>query len=703
MCDKIRLACVSAPFTTTMTTIDARSFVSTQACKVNMFAGCNKSVDLLLNPNVLIVASVPQFTPQLPHRIDGRIASIAAGGSGAMITACGPSSPAAAIWTAAAAQCKFFIGGVAQFVPQFPNGGTGMKFNYQHGKFPGNTTAGQAMYYCLICGGGEGTSDGEGWNHDSGGEEIDGLAIDLGGNASTFGYYTMTEAERSITQEYRFGGYAPAITLSISGNGTTRTATCSSGCLAFLPNSYIFVTSTVTADNGPQIVTASTDTSVKWSGTSVTNASGTGTAYEAGLFYDRTEAVNSQPGPARNNLKHGNMASGIPSGANNPQADGVDYEGSNIVVQVGGAGCTSPINAWVTGVSQSTKEVTSVAVDPNNNGGGTCTGSGPICNIIGAPNAFPATYPTGYIVGTCTITFASGSVQAVNPGTTAGYIPSWITGGPMIDDVNCASTLGSIGDCVFVDGVQRADVKNVHAFNLTGYSVNYGPLQRTNGGEISLIDANSAAAGILELGAGIDNAQQVSGLTPTSSTATIVNDLRNGVTLTTANYPDGLGTYLPANFITGLNGVACATGVPCGSSYSAQPTILYNTASASVAANIATVTMSNGMTGTRIYRLSWYVDQSTTGGGCGTSTTSFSLQFMYQDPNSGSATTKTIAVSFTGNGAAGTLLASGNLTFPALNSVSGSAPITYNTISYTSATCTTKPQYQVYPLLELVN
>jgi hypothetical protein len=144
MCAQISTACTTAPFTTTMTTIDARAFVGSQACNSNMFAGCNKSVELLLNPNVLIVASVPQFTPQLPHKIDGGIAGNLAATGGATITACGPASPAGANWTGSCAPTTG--GAVAQFGTTATNA---VKFTYQHGKFPAGT------YFCLICGGGE--------------------------------------------------------------------------------------------------------------------------------------------------------------------------------------------------------------------------------------------------------------------------------------------------------------------------------------------------------------------------------------------------------------------------------------------------------------------------------------------------------------------------------------------------------------------
>lgn len=630
MCAKISAACQSA---NSNGVIDARQFTGAQACNSNMFASCNKTVNLLLNPNVLIVASVPQFTPSLPHRIDGGVAGNVLGTSGATITACGPQSPSGAGWNNTTLTC------LSGTVPQFPNATNRVTFAYQHGKFPGST------YACLVCGGGEGTSEGQGWNNNAGGEEIDGLAFDLGGNANTFGYYTMNETERSVLSNYRFGGYDPA------------------------------------------------------------------SAYEAGIFYDRTEAPNGQPGPARNSLQHGNMAGTL--SANNAEADGIDYEGSDIVVTVSPTGCTGPVHAWVSSVNTS-GGVAQVTVDPNNNGTSGCTAA--TCQIIGAPTVYPATFPNNYVVGTnnngatCTATVAGGVVTTIVAGTggaatNTGYNQSWITGGPMIDDVNCASgASGKIADCIFVEGVGRAEVKNVHTLDTLGYGVNYGAMQKTAGGEISLVDANVTTAGNLQLGAGIDNTQRVSALSASGTSLTIVNDIKNGLTLTTSNYTDGLGMYLPANFIVG------------GNAYISQPTIVFSTASFSTNGSIPATTMLTNAGATHWYRLSWYVDQTGVGVGC-TAGTTLLFNLIFTDPsasgtntlalsgfgpNTSNSATLNITSNGTPNGSLGQVVASGQYTFAA----AASTAVQYST-TYTLGTgcnpTTGRPSYSVFPLLELVN
>ena len=96
MCAQINAAYTSSNFAGT---IDATAFSGIQECVSNPFHMTSttnlKTVHLYLNPNVTIVTSVPWFTPQVPHSIEGLVAgnigpqSLSPTG-GATILACGP-------------------------------------------------------------------------------------------------------------------------------------------------------------------------------------------------------------------------------------------------------------------------------------------------------------------------------------------------------------------------------------------------------------------------------------------------------------------------------------------------------------------------------------------------------------------------------------------------------------------------------------
>jgi hypothetical protein len=96
MCAQINAAYLSADF---HGSIDATAFTGLQECISNPFHGQNVPVHLYLNPDVTIITSVPWFTPQATHSIEGLVAGNIGSNpaevvGGATIEACGTIIPA---------------------------------------------------------------------------------------------------------------------------------------------------------------------------------------------------------------------------------------------------------------------------------------------------------------------------------------------------------------------------------------------------------------------------------------------------------------------------------------------------------------------------------------------------------------------------------------------------------------------------------
>ena len=219
MCAQINAAYTSSNFAGT---IDATAFSGIQECVSNPFHMTSttnlKTVHLYLNPNVTIVTSVPWFTPQVPHSIEGLVAgnigpqSLSPTG-GATILACGPTISLALqnqglMWTGGAnPQCTYstFTIPVYQFPDTTAADTVIMQFAYPHGPFPAG------LYSCILCVSGEGNSynatpqEGLGWMQDGDASRISGIKLDLGGNSNIFGYYTVSSQERAELLDTRGG------------------------------------------------------------------------------------------------------------------------------------------------------------------------------------------------------------------------------------------------------------------------------------------------------------------------------------------------------------------------------------------------------------------------------------------------------------------------------------------------------------------
>ena len=193
MCAQINTAYSAAAFNAV---IDARGFTGFQACNSNPFHGKNMSVQLLLG-NTQIVTSVPWWPPQNAHSIEGSAAGNSANNQGTILIACGPGAPTSANWNGTNSTCT--VNSIS--IPQFPNATTTLTFNVPHGPFPTGT------YACMICDGGQGTSEGSGWNSNAFAGVLKNVKLHFGGNNNVFGYYTENEQERSAFEESFCGFY----------------------------------------------------------------------------------------------------------------------------------------------------------------------------------------------------------------------------------------------------------------------------------------------------------------------------------------------------------------------------------------------------------------------------------------------------------------------------------------------------------------
>lgn len=540
MCAQINAAYLSPQFTGT---IDATAFSGVQECVSNPFHASNAIVHLYLNPKVVIITSVPWFTPQVTHSIEGLVAGDIGGPvtgapfGGATIEACGPTVPKAVqslglTWNTTFSRCQYSPAGTTLWsINPFPDTSLAdtvvLGFNIPHGPFPPGT------YSCILCIGGEGglttVSEGLGWNQDGDASRISGIKIDLGGANNVFGYYTMASQERTELIDTRGG---PA-------------------------------------------------------------CGGTGVAsqYCADVFYDRAEAPigtgMNNAGTTRPVIRDFNMAS--EATATCTSCYGIVFEGSNILLQVTQGTCNSQpiayVNKVTTGNAIATGGYTVV-----NNGGGACPISGagaPTCTINGAPLTLSVStgLPPHVLSGTdITIPTAHCSPNIVGGVITypfftlmsppSSFSTSFFTGGPIFEDINI-DPASQFRNGVWIEGVSNAEVSKVHCLDLSDYCVSFGvnngvsPAPPTAAptltGIIRNIDGNGTTAGPLHLGYGIDNGQFVSALA-SGSMNLLEDDLNLGSTtpLTTAQYGPTMAQYNPGgtNLVNGINVGVAGTTLP---------------------------------------------------------------------------------------------------------------------------------------------
>ncbi|MGO9649365.1 MAG: hypothetical protein ACLPOO_15065 [Terriglobales bacterium] len=495
--------------------IDARSFTGVQACNSNPFAGFNLSVRLLLG-NVFIVTSVPWWTPQADHSIEGvatgtyssTLPSLSA--MGTTIAACGAGLNHTVIW--GGSSC---LGGA---VNVFPNGPTGVPatlpaFTVPHGPFQNLTANANA---CLLCGGGENGTlpEGSGWNSNGAGEQISNVTLDLGGGngagtgPAVFGYYSLSSQERTTFSNMKWADYSP--------------------------------------QGG------------------------------AGYFFDRTEAPTGTGAPGAPNpagatrpvLRDQSLVGAGPT-CPNLLCYGIVQEGANITIAFGSTSSTTaacnpyPI-LWVTGVNSSGM-ITGVAIGY----GGNCplsTRSLLTCNIYGASASYPWN-TTGNLdpFAPCLslLTFSGSGISsiALPISSASGFPPfplGFSSGGMILENVNMFASPGLIQDGLWMDGVVNPLIGHLHCQGMSttaplGYCEHIGAGNPVTGGTFLTHDTLDIAGGLADLGLAVDGSQTFVSMRATASGQDIIFDEKNNVHLTALAYNGEVGQYLPGSFLTAAN------------------------------------------------------------------------------------------------------------------------------------------------------
>jgi len=508
ICARINSAIIAAfpggaTSTSPVATIDARALTGLQPCNSNPFTGgLNYPVRLLLG-DAQIITSVPWWTPQLSHSIEGIVPADSSSANGTVILACGPGLPSS-IWVQATFSCLVN----STSVPQFPTGPGAAKiasFNVPHGPFP--LVIAPLAYACLICGGGQGAvvsmtfpgGEGNGWNNDASGEQISNLKLDLGGNSYIFGYYTLNESERSVSSNFRWSG---------CGSST-----------------------------GPSV-------------------------NSAGVFYDRTEAPtgvgnSNLSGTTRNVLRDVTMTGG-PMGVDNSSCYGIVQEGANITITF--TSClTSPL-AWITAVGAG-GTISAGGYSFVSESGANCSNLGipTTCQVTGAPPSYPP--GTGDVMNaTCNPTISSGKLTGLAISSSGGYPTGFSTGGLILENVNIfastAAPSGTIAEGLWMEGVANPYVGHLHCQGMDGYCEHIGAGNPVQGGIFITHDTLDIALGLMRMGPAVDGNQTMISMAALGGAAQniITNEQNsqyqtNTVNLTAGNYAGHIAQYSPGTHL----------------------------------------------------------------------------------------------------------------------------------------------------------
>jgi len=172
--------------------IDACGLTGVRACNSNPFEGYRYYATLKICGQ--FITSVPWSTPNQHHDVIAVNGPASPGVGGAGIYACanGVTTPGNANWDGT----KCNPNGTA--VPAFPDTSNpqthAVIFHYPHYKFQAGT------YYAVYYEGAQGTSWGEGWNHDGIGFGLRNITLDCGGISNCFAFYNQNI---DIRNDYR--------------------------------------------------------------------------------------------------------------------------------------------------------------------------------------------------------------------------------------------------------------------------------------------------------------------------------------------------------------------------------------------------------------------------------------------------------------------------------------------------------------------
>lgn len=194
-CHALDLA-VAAANTAGINVVDSTGIPSDQPCLTNwLHSSGNVNVAVLVPPGFVLHTEVPLWTPYAGFTIFAMLQAGSALNNGFAISACGPSDPT---WNGTA--CVFTANGGTRTVLAWPQATTPLTFNVHHSVLPAGT------YYCVLCLGGQGSTEGEGYNHDGGTHNLGNIAVSCGGVANCIALYTQNLDEPVVLEKLRTGG-----------------------------------------------------------------------------------------------------------------------------------------------------------------------------------------------------------------------------------------------------------------------------------------------------------------------------------------------------------------------------------------------------------------------------------------------------------------------------------------------------------------
>lgn len=421
------------------------------------------------------------------------------------------------------------------------------------------------------------------------------------------------------------------------------------------------------------------------------------------------------------------------------------YEGNTTYISFSGqSGCSATATPNQTGTPQAYVIVsTGSAGTPVITNQGNCTVPPTGCTLNTASGG------TGAV---CQIDLVSGShltgMSFPTPGT--GYSNAQVPGGgPRFSNItvigNTSGTLIQNNDAFAIEGDYNTYLGQIHTQNVHGavYHHGLGNAPYWNGVVEGINATNGGDTGstVLRCGVGmVDTNCSGIALQRLISVGNVLTDDVNNVILKTSDTPShafipfyptsaggtvtniATGAGLTGGPITGTGTISLLTALPNGETATTQgtgdtsldvatdafvhnvvsgisttfPSVVYFTQSASSSASIAATNMTTSSGGT--YRLNFYVTNTGSGVSC-VGTTGLTLAVNYNDPNTGTLATTSLAgivLASSGNGAAGPV----GLVTPVVFTAKSGTLIQYQATYSVGSSCSPGPTYTVQPILE---
>jgi hypothetical protein len=130
------------------------------------------------------------------------------------------------------------------------------------------------------------------------------------------------------------------------------------------------------------------------------------------------------------------------------------------------------------------------------------------------------------------------------------------SGGMILENVNMFASPGLIQDGLWIEGIVNPLIGHLHCQGMNtssttpGFCEHVGAGHVVFGGGFLTHDVLNTAAGLIDLGPGIDNNQTLVSLSATTPGQYIVNDEKNNVQLTVTAFNGEISQYLPGSLLT---------------------------------------------------------------------------------------------------------------------------------------------------------